>query len=89
MRWLIESGHVADIAITLALGEWAVLAIRRRRTGSGLSGSDIAGNLLAGIALLLALRCALVGSWWIWIAGCLAAALAAHVADLRRRWRCG
>jgi hypothetical protein len=87
MRWLILSGHVADLAVALALAEWAWLAIHHRRTGYGLSGADLAGNVMAGVALLLALRCALTGGWWIWIAACLAAALAAHVADLRRRWR--
>jgi hypothetical protein len=44
-------------------------------------------NLLAGACLLMALRSALSGSGWAWIAAWLFAALVAHLADLARRWR--
>lgn len=44
------------------------------------------GNLLAGAFLLLALRCALTGAGWLWIALWLLAALLAHVADIVGRW---
>jgi hypothetical protein len=36
---------------------------------------------------MLALRGALVGAWWGWIAVGLLAALVAHLFDLQRRWR--
>ena len=43
--------------------------------------------LLAGACLLLALRAALVGASWPWVAAPLAGAFAAHLADLGLRWR--
>jgi hypothetical protein len=43
--------------------------------------------LLPGVCLMLALRAALAGSAWPWVPLALAAALLAHLADLRARWR--
>jgi apolipoprotein N-acyltransferase len=43
-------------------------------------------TLRAGAALLLALRAAITGAAWPWIAAWLAAAGLAHLADLRTRW---
>jgi hypothetical protein len=43
--------------------------------------------LLAGLFLLLALRGALAGAGWRWIALALTAACLAHVTDLGYRWR--
>ena len=87
MRWLIESGRIADVIVALTLAEWLALAAWHRRTGGGVAGADLAGNLLAGVCLVLALRCALTEAGWGWIALWLAASLGAHLADLRRRWR--
>jgi hypothetical protein len=43
--------------------------------------------LLPGICLLLAVRAALAGAAWPWVPMTLAAALVAHLLDLRSRWR--
>ncbi len=52
-----------------------------------MAGPQLAGNLLAGGCLLLALRFALTGAaWWI-VAACLAGSLLAHLLDLKQRWR--
>ncbi len=67
--------------------EWVVLTILHRRTGHGVAGLQLTGNLLAGGCLLLALRFALIAAAWWMVAACLAGSLVAHVLDLRQRWR--
>ncbi|WP_428541835.1 hypothetical protein [Rhodopila sp.] len=42
--------------------------------------------LLPGVFLMLAIRAALDGTAWPWLPLALAAALVAHLADLRQRW---
>lgn len=46
---------------------------------------DILVSLLAGAGLLMAALLVFAGVAWYWVAAALAAALAAHVADVRRR----
>ena len=87
MEALFASGHVADLVLALTALEGAALVAYYRRTGRGVAPGDLVRNLLAGAFLVLALRCALVGAWWGWTAPCLALALLAHLADLRRRWK--
>lgn len=87
MEPLFASGRVADLLLALLVGEALVLALYRRATGRGVRFGDLAFNLLAGGCLLLALRAALVGAQFHWIAMALTGALAAHVLDLRQRWR--
>nr|WP_242477802.1 hypothetical protein [Rubrivivax gelatinosus] len=67
--------------------EAAVLAVFHARTGRGLAPRDFAANLCAGLALMLAVRAALAGAAWTWVAAGLAAAGVAHLLDLRRRWK--
>lgn len=43
--------------------------------------------LLPGICLMAAIRASLAGMAWPWVPAALAAALVAHVLDLRNRWR--
>lgn len=86
MTELFASGRIVDLILALMMLEGALLLAYRLRTGRGLAPADLAVNLLAGACLLLALRGALVGAGWGWIAICLAAALPAHLADLRRRF---
>jgi hypothetical protein len=76
-----------DLILVLTAVEWVGLALYHRRTGRGVSGHRLAGNLLAGGCLLLAVRFALTGGAWWQVALCLLASLAAHVLDLRQRWR--
>jgi hypothetical protein len=87
MTALFTSGHVVDLILGFAALEALLLARHHRRTGRGVPPADLVSNLLAGVCLMLALRGALVGAWWGWIGLCLAAALLAHLDDLRRRWR--
>jgi hypothetical protein len=89
MEALFASGLIADLALLLLAAEAALLWLLRRLTGRGPRFADIAWFLLAGGALLVALRVALSGGWWGWIGVALLAALAAHGVDLRRRWHGG
>lgn len=85
MSELFATGRIVDLILGFMAVEGLALAILRRRTGRGPALADVAANLLSGFCLLLALRAALVGAWWGWTALALAAALAAHLADLKRR----
>jgi hypothetical protein len=84
---LFASGRIVDLILALMAAEAVVLAVHYRRTGRGVPLPDLAVNLAAGAGLLLALRAALTGAGWAWTAGWLTLALAAHLADLARRWR--
>lgn len=85
MSELFATGRIVDLILGFMAVEGLALAILRRRIGRGLALADVAANLLSGFCLLLALRAALVGAWWGWTALALAAALTAHLADLKRR----
>lgn len=67
--------------------EAMILVAWRRRTGNGVAAADLLPNLAAGFCLLGALRAALGGAAWHWIAVALFGSLLAHLLDLRRRWR--
>jgi hypothetical protein len=84
---LITSGRIVDVIIVLMAAEVTALAIYRRWTTRGLSLADASVMLLAGLFLLLALRVALTGADWFWIALFLFAALIAHLVDLQKRMR--
>jgi len=86
---LFASGRVVDLILVLVAAEALLLWWRHRRGGRAPDPGDVASNLAAGVCLLLALRGALVGAWWGWIALCLSSALLAHAADLARRARSG
>jgi hypothetical protein len=83
---LVESGRIVDLILALVAAQFAALWFYRRTTGKGPAPADLAPNILAGVALLLALRAALTQAGWVWISGFLAAGLAAHLVDLARRW---
>jgi hypothetical protein len=87
MQEFIASGHAIDLILLLVLAEGLALFAYRWKTGRGIAGADLIANLLAGACLMLALRAALAGAGWIWIALCMSAALLAHLADLWRRWQ--
>ena len=56
-----------------------------KRLGVATGLFDLLPNILAGAALLLAVRLGLVGAAWQWIAVALFAALIAHAWDLGKR----
>lgn len=89
MMELFQDGRAIDVLLGLMALEAVVLAGWRGRTGTGPRPRELLATLAAGAGLLLALRCALAGSSWHWIALWLLVALAAHVADLAGRWRAG
>jgi hypothetical protein len=80
MAALFANGRIVDAILLLTVAETLALLLWRGRT-------DLLATLLAGLALLAALRLALAGAAWPWLALALLAALAAHLADLARRWR--
>lgn len=87
MSDLFASGHIVDLILGFMALEAVALLAYRAMTGKGLAPVDLLIGLVPGAFLLLALRGALAASSWGWIALFLVAALVAHLADLRHRWR--
>jgi hypothetical protein len=79
--WLV------DTVIALTVAEGLALWIFWRRTGRGVAPRDYACNLVSGLCLMLALRCALgAAAPWTVLAWLSAAGLA-HATDIASRWR--
>ena len=87
MNWLFVSGHAADLILVVLVLEGMILAWHHHRTGRGLALREVLPFLLAGAAFALSLRAALTGAGWMLVALPLMGALAAHLWDLRCRWR--
>jgi hypothetical protein len=86
MQDLFASGLAADLLLAIiALEAVALYALGRRGIGPGLGA--VAPFLAAGAFLVLALRAALVGAAWPYLAVPLALSGAAHAVDLARRFR--
>lgn len=66
--------------LAVIAGEWLWLVAR-----GGWSKGTATLRLLPGALMMLALRAALTGLGWPWIAAWLALSFPAHLADLRRR----
>ncbi len=86
MTYLFASGHIIDAILVVTVLESFLLAAYHTRTGRGPAPKPFLVNLLSGLCLMVALRCALIGAWWGWIGLCLIGSLAAHLADLAHRW---
>ncbi len=86
MKGLFASGHIIDFILILVVLEAALILILRFVKGSGPAPLPFIVNLFAGASLMLALRNALTGAPWAWIAPCLIVALCAHLGDLIWRW---
>jgi len=84
---LFASGRVVDVLLAAVLVQGAALLAHAALTGRGVPPASLAATLAAGWFLLLALRTTLAGAWWGWTGLALLAALAAHLIDLRLRWR--
>ena len=76
---------VVDGLIVLVLLEALALWAWHQRSGGGLSPQALLPNLLAGAALMAALRCALTPGLLLPALACLAAAGLCHALDLRLR----
>jgi hypothetical protein len=85
MQDLIASGGVADVVLLVMALEAIALFALFRSDGPQLLG--LSGNLVGGAALVLALRFALTGAQWPWIASALLASMAGHIVDLAIRVR--
>lgn len=87
MSDLFATGRIADLVLALMVVELVALGLWHRHRGRGITPLDLLPNVLAGVALVLALRAALTASGAVWIGVWLIVALVAHIADLRTRWR--
>ena len=85
MQQWVMSGGLIDTVIAITLLETAALMVYHHTTKRGLAPRDYLLNIVSGVCLMLALRCALAGSGWYFIAAFLMAAGVAHVADVA--WR--
>jgi hypothetical protein len=84
MAELFASGRIIDLILVLLVVEGLALLAWQRWFRQGPQPLDLLPNLVAGGLLLVALRAALTGAAWPWIALPLALALPAHLADLSR-----
>lgn len=83
---LFASGRIIDLILILVLAEAALLATVPALRGS-MTRLDVAGLLLPGVMLMLAVRAALTGAHHTTTAALLAAAFACHLFDVARRRR--
>lgn len=81
MTWL------ADVVLMCLAVEAAVLLWLWRARGQGVPAGPLLAFLGAGVALALALRAALAGADWHWVALFLGVAGVAHLAWLALSWR--
>lgn len=83
----LDIPRLADLILVITAIECALLLGYAAWTRRGIRPADLLPNLLAGACLILALRLATSGADWTAVGACMLASLAAHLADLRRRWR--
>ncbi len=87
MTELFSGGKIVDLALAVIALEFVALLVMSRRDPRGVRALDLAGQLLAGVMLLLAVRSALTHSDERWTILFLSASFPAHVFDLIRRRR--
>lgn len=91
MEELFATGRIIDLICLLVAGEAVLLIVlARRRAWPARDITSLSATLAAGAALMLALRVALttnMADGWITCAALLLVSLAAHVIDIRSRWR--
>lgn len=83
----IESGFAVDIVLAVMALEFALLVIWPGRMTRAAAAADAIFTLAPGACLVLALRAALTGAAWPFIALWLAAAFPLHLWDVWRRRR--
>jgi hypothetical protein len=79
INWLFARGHAADVVLAVIAIELAWLVVRR-----GWSLTDALCRLAPGALMLVALRAALTGQDWRWVALPLLLSFPVHLADLVR-----
>jgi hypothetical protein len=87
MSEVFASPRIVDLVLMVVGLELLGISLYWHMTRRGIAPARLLPNLLAGAALLLALRLALSDFAWPWYTACLAIAGIANVADLRQRWR--
>jgi hypothetical protein len=85
MADFFTSGHVVDFIIAVLVVEGLALIFFRRGNSAPGRITNIIVAALPGICLLMALRAALTGAGWMFIALWLVLSFPAHLADLWRR----
>ena len=86
MEAFITSGRIVDLVLVYILLEAGFIFVCWRR-GRGISPSGYLTLLLPGLFIFLALREAFMAGRWQIIALFLLASFAAHIVDVRSRWR--
>jgi uncharacterized membrane protein len=74
------SGHAVDLVIAVMAIEALVLIFGKKR-----GTRTVVLTILPGAAMMLALRAALTGAGWQWVAIWLTVSLPLHLADMRHR----
>ncbi len=87
MTELFSTGLIADIILAFMALEAIVLVLYQRKTGRGFTQLSVFWMLFPGACLVLAIRAALVGAAWGWIALAVSFSLVAHLGYLRHRLR--
>lgn len=87
MADFLDTPRLVDLILAMTALECVGLLAYTAWTGRGIAAPDLLPNLLAGACLILALRLAASGAEWTVVGPCMLASLAAHLADLKRRWR--
>ena len=85
LQGLFASGHIVDVILAVLIAEAAALIFLRGGKTWYVRSINAVVAALPGVCLLLALRAALTGASWTWIALWLALSFPAHLADLWRR----
>jgi hypothetical protein len=85
MSEFFSSGRVVDLILAVLLLEVVALTAWRRHGSIRTSLAKLVVAALPGVFLLLALRAALNGAGWMWMALWLFASFPAHIADIWRR----
>ena len=82
MESLVATGGLLDLVLLLIGLEIVGLWLIRKRLKKLPSLTNLLPNILAGAALILALRLSLTGASWVWIPTLLTLSLIAHLSDL-------
>jgi hypothetical protein len=84
---LFASPLAVDAIIAAVVVQGVLLSLYAMRTGRAVPPASLVATLAAGGFLLVALRTVLAEAWWGWTGLALLGSLAAHLLDLKLRWR--
>ena len=79
MQSFFTTGHAVDLVLAFMAVEAVVFVMMKRRA------LTVVLTILPGAVMMLALRAALTGAGWQWVAIWLTVSLPLHLADLRHR----